>query len=213
MSVIQHFDMFKIDGVHQISVDDARPYLMNVHYAKRMPSISYAYGLFERSRLTGVVTFGSPASDPLCRGVCGVEHKEKVIELNRLVLLHNKKNQASLLVAQAIKKLPKPKIIVSYADTAENHVGYVYQATNFLFTGTTKDRTDMAATDGKHPRHHAGVRSLRVYRSSKHRYVYLHASKTERKRLRKALRYPVYKTYPKGKGNDNFKRRHLLRTK
>ena len=171
---------------------------MDIHYAKRMPSISYAYGLFERSNLIGIVTFGSPASDPLCRGVCGPEHKEKVIELNRLVLLHNEKNQASILVSQAIKKLPKPKIIVSYADTAQSHVGYVYQATNFYFTGTTKERTDIAAIEGKHPRHHAGDRKSRVQRSSKHRYVFFHASKTERKKLLRALRYEIQENYPKG---------------
>ena len=198
MSVVQHFDLFKIDGVHQISVGEARPYILDIHYAKRMPSISYAFGLFERSVLMGVVTFGSPASYPLCIGVCGVEHKDKVIELNRLVLLENKKNQASLLVSQAIKKLPKPKIIVSYADTDQNHIGYVYQATNFFFTGTTKERTDIAAMNGNHPRHHAGDKNLRVQRSSKHRYIFFHASRTQRKKLLRDLRYPIQKNYPKG---------------
>jgi hypothetical protein len=43
--------------------------------------------------------------------------------------------------------LPKPTIVVSYADTAMGHIGYIYQASNFLFTGTTKERTDMAGED------------------------------------------------------------------
>ena len=200
-AVTQCFDMFKTDGVYEVTANDARPFIMDLHYAKRMPSISYAFGLIEDSRLIGVVTFGSPASDPLCRGVCGDSQKQKVIELNRLVLLENKKNQASFLVSSAIRKLPKPKIIISYADTAQNHVGYVYQATNFLFTGTTKERTDMAAVDGKHPRHHSGDRNNRVFRSSKHRYIYFHASKTERKKLIRDLRYKIYDSYPK-KGVD-----------
>ena len=165
-----------------------------------MPSVSYAYGLFEGEKLTGVVTFGSPASAPLCKGVCGPERRSDVIELNRLVLLDNKPNQASFLVANAIKLLPKPRVIVSYADTDQGHSGYVYQACNFLFTGTSKPRTDMAAKDGKHPRHHLGDSSKRVKRSAKHRYIYLHGDKRQKKQLRKELRYPVIENYPKGQG-------------
>ena len=183
--------------VKQITYNETKPFILGIHYAKRMPSISFAFGLFENEKLIGIVSFGSPASAPLCKGICGIEHKQKVIELNRLVLLNNKKNQASFLVSRAIKMLPKPKIIVSYADTAQGHVGYVYQATNFLFTGTSKPRTDMAAKDGKHPRHHLGDSNKRIARSAKHRYVYFHATKTDRKKLLKALNYKIIGQYPK----------------
>ena len=77
----------------------------------------------------------------LCKGIAGEKNKHLVIELNRLVLKNNKKNEASRLIGASFKLLPKPKIIVSYADTQQNHLGVVYQATNFLFTGTTKPRT------------------------------------------------------------------------
>jgi hypothetical protein len=92
--------------------------------------------------------------------------------------------------------LPKPKIVVSYADTAQNHHGVVYQATNFLFTGTTKPRTDMAGKNGKHSRHHLGDKSNRVYRSAKHRYVIFVGSKRQRKEYMKALNYKI-QPYPK----------------
>ena len=120
-----------------IKSEEAVPWIMQKHYAKRLPSISYAFGLYENNELIGVVTYGIPASNNLCEGICGKDYKEFVIELNRLCLLNNDKNQSSFLVGNSIKMLPKPKIIVSYADTAQGHVGYVYQATNFLFTGTT----------------------------------------------------------------------------
>ena len=184
-------------SVREVSYQDTKPFILDIHYAKRMPSISFAYGLFDDDDLVGVVTFGSPASAPLCKGICGEEHRSKVIELNRLVLLRNKKNEASYLIANAIKLLPKPKVIVSYADSAQKHVGTVYQAANFLFTGTSKPRTDMAAKDGKHPRHHLGDRSNRVPRSAKHRYVYLHGDKRQRRDLLRALKYPVIAEYPK----------------
>jgi|TARA_R110000787_G_scaffold145768_1_gene259560 hypothetical protein len=182
--------------VKRIEYKDTKDLILNVHYAKRMPSVSYAYGLFCDDIMIGVCTYGSPASPWLCKGVCGEEHKSNVLELNRLVLVHNRPNEASLLVARSIALLPKPKVIVSYADVAQGHIGYVYQATNWLYTGATKARTDIASLNGKHPRHHAGDRTKRVFRSAKHRYVFMHGNKKERKGLNRALRYGT-ESYPK----------------
>jgi len=179
-----------------IKSEEAVPWIMEKHYAKRLPCISYAFGLYEENQLVGVVTYGTPASNSLCEGICGKDYKEFVLELNRLCLLHNTKNQSSFLVGNSIKMLPKPKIIVSYADTAQGHVGYVYQATNFLFTGTTKERTDMSAGKGKHSRH-ATDPSIRQFRSAKHRYIYFHGTKTDKKLLQRKLNYDVL-PYPKG---------------
>tara|TARA_R100000951_G_C2549816_1_gene152095 strand:- start:45 stop:611 length:567 start_codon:yes stop_codon:yes gene_type:complete len=182
--------------VKKIDYADTKHMILNIHYAGRMPSISYAYGMFAEGVMVGIVTYGSPASPWLCKGVCGEEYRKEVIELNRLVLLNNNKNEASYLVARSLKMLPKPKIVVSYADTAENHVGFVYQATNFLFTGTTKGRTDQASANGKHSRHSLGDRSNRVYRSPKHRYIKFIGSKSQKKTYMKALKYCI-ENYPK----------------
>ena len=179
-----------------IKSEEATPWILQKHYAKRLPSISYAFGLYEDNDLIGIVTFGMPASNSLCEGVCGVENKHLVIELNRLCLQDNTKNQASFLVANAIKLLPKPMVIVSYADTAQGHIGYVYQATNFMFTGTTKERTDMDAGEGKHSRHGTDP-SIRKFRSAKHRYIFIHGNKYQKKKLKDALRYKE-EPYPKG---------------
>lgn len=171
-------------------------WLLSKHYAKRIPQIMYAFGLYEDNLLVGVVTYGIPASPMLCIGVCGKEYASNVLELNRLCLLNNAKNESSFLVSHSIKLLPKPSIVVSYADTAQGHVGYVYQATNFLFTGTTKERTDMANGEGKHSRHGKDP-SIRQFRSSKHRYVFIHGTKKQKKELLSLLNYPVM-PYPKG---------------
>jgi predicted ATP-dependent Lon-type protease len=179
-----------------IKSEEAVPWILKKHYAKRLPSISYAFGLYDDSELKGIVTFGMPASNSLCEGVCGVENKHLIIELNRLCLQDNTKNQASFLVSNAIRLLPKPMVIVSYADTAQGHIGYVYQATNFLFTGTTKERTDMDAGEGKHSRHGTDP-SVRKFRSAKHRYIYIHGSKTQKAKLLKDLNYEIQQ-YPKG---------------
>ena len=183
-----------------IKSEEATPWILQKHYAKRLPSISYAFGLFDGNVLVGVVTYGMPASPFLCIGVCGEEHRDIVLELNRLCLLNNKKNEASFLVANSLKLLPKPCVVVSYADTAMGHVGYVYQACNFLFTGTTKERTDMAAENGKHSRHNQGNREIRTNRSAKHRYVFLVGNKLQKKKLLSSLKYEVL-PYPKGESD------------
>jgi len=182
--------------IRRISYQQTKPYILEIHYAKRMPSISFAFGLFERDEMVGIVTYGMPASPWLCKGVCGEKHRHSVLELNRLVLKNNRPNEASRLVSGSLRKLPKPRIIVSYADTAHGHTGYIYQACNFMFTGTTKPRTDMAGKNGKHSRHHLGDRSNRVQRSEKHRYVIFIGSKKEKRTFLNDLRYQVL-DYPK----------------
>lgn len=183
--------------VRQITYQDTKPFILDIHYAKRMPSISYAYGLFLNGELEGVVSYGSPASPSLCKGIAGEEYKNEVIELNRLVLKNNRKNEASILVSKSLALLSKPRIVVSYADTAQGHTGYIYQATNFYFTGTTKPRTDIASLNGKHSRHHNGDKSKRVARSAKHRYILFLGSKTQKKNYLRNLKYKI-QPYPKG---------------
>ena len=182
--------------VMPIKNEEAYPWLLNKHYAKRIPQIMFAFGLYDDGQLVGVVTYGIPASPSLCMGICGKDYSDKVLELNRVCLLNNDKNESSFLVSNSIKLLPKPTIVVSYADTGQGHVGYVYQATNFLFTGTTKERTDMGGRDGKHSRHSKDP-SIRVFRSSKHRYVYFHGTKRDKKVMLSKLMYKV-EPYPKG---------------
>lgn len=176
---------------------EVEPWLLEKHYAKRMCPISFAFGLYHDEQLIGIVTYGVPASPNLCMGVCGIDNKDKVLELNRLCLNDGIKNGASYLVSNSLQMLPKPTIVVSYADTAMGHVGYIYQASNFLFTGTTKERTDMAGEDGKHSRHSFGNSEIRINRSAKHRYVYFVGTKKQKNSLLTKLNYPVM-SYPKG---------------
>lgn len=185
--------------VRQITYEETKPFLLNIHYARRMPSISFAFGLFVDGDLIGIVTYGVPASNSLCRGIAGEENTYNVLELNRLCLLpkYNGENYASYLVARSLKLLPNHTFVVSYADTAWTHVGYIYQATNFIYTGATKERTDIYANGG-HSRHYDKQENRRQFRSSKHRYVYLVGDKRTRKQMLKELRYPIVTPYPKG---------------
>jgi hypothetical protein len=184
-----------------IKSNETYEWLLQKHYAKRIPNIMFAFGLYCNSNLTGICTYGMPASNSLCEGICGKKYKNIVIELNRLCLENNKKNESSYLISGSLKLLPKPKIIVSYADTSKNHTGYIYQATNFYYTGVSAKRTDVD-TGNKHPRHYKNYdTSKRKNRSSKHRYVYFIGTKRQKKELLSNLNYQI-KPYPKG---DNIK--------
>ncbi len=194
-----------------IKSEETYPWLLQKHYAKRIPQIMYAFGLYEESTLVGVVTYGIPASPSLCMGICGKEWSDKVLELNRLCLQDNTKNQSSFLVSNSIKLLPKPTIVVSYADQAQGHVGYVYQATNFLYTGLSANRVDwtVKGLEHKHSKTLSDGMTLEsikekygddfyyAERSRKHRYIYFHGTKQQKKLLKSLLKYNT-EPYPKG---------------
>lgn len=67
-----------------ITYKQAVDFLLPRHYSGRKPSITFSFGYFENNELKAVCTFGKPASNSLCIGVCGKEYSEKVFELNRL---------------------------------------------------------------------------------------------------------------------------------
>jgi len=192
--------MFKVEA---IPPKETYEWLLYKHYAKRIPSISYSYGLYQDCVLKGVCTFGKPASPALCIGVMGQEFKDRVTELNRLCVECDKKNITSWFVSRCIKMLPKPMCIVSYADTAQGHIGKIYQACNFVYTGLSDRHIEWYIEDSnKHSRHIPKI-SVRGdewksrERPRKHRYIYFIGSKKEVKEMRRALRYPIC-DYPVG---------------
>ena len=204
---IDIFDLLEMKNkqkyVRRISYDDTKPFLLGIHYARRMPCITDAFGLFLDGEMVGVVTYGVPASRPLCIGIAGVENEKNVKELNRLVIkpeFNGGGNFASYLVAHSLKMLPNHTFVVSYADTAWTHVGYVYQACNFLYTGMSAKRKDTYQPNGLHPRAYNKNDHSALYqtRSQKHRYVYLVGDKRTKRRMLQELKYPVYDKYPKG---------------
>jgi len=177
-----------------ITYKQAIDFLLPRHYSGRKPSITYSFGYFEEGILKAVCTFGKPASNSLCIGVCGIEYSSMVYELNRLCVDGEIKIQLSEFVSWCLRQL-KNIIVISYADTQMNHNGYIYQATNFIYTGATKSRTDKYVEGGKHSRHYDNEKQngLRKFRSSKHRYIYFCGCS----KLKKHLKYNS-EPYPKG---------------
>ena len=202
-------------SVRKIARNDCAEFVLEIHYAKRWPSISYAFGLFMDDVLVGVVTYGTPPSATLRRGIAGEDYIGDILELNRLCLKHNRKNEASMLVGRSLKMLPKNKVVVSFADTQQGHVGCVYQATNFLYCGLSAKRTDWKVRGLEHlhgqtiadqfrgvnnraeaMRQKYGDDFYLAPRPRKHRYVYITGSKSYKRRVLSSLRYSQ-EPYPK----------------
>ena len=179
-----------------------------------MPSVSYAYGLFDGEEMVGALTIGKPASNSLCVGLAGADYSPHVYELNRLVASGGlPENSMSFFVGAVLRDLKDTDLIlVSYADSGMGHHGYVYQATNWWYTGVTKARTDKYVPGNKHSRHYTNEYDhLRKVRTSKHRYVFV-PNKRLRRRVKADMKYPIL-PYPKG-DNDRYSlgevQRHLV---
>lgn len=205
--------------VKECPLDVVRDICKNNHYLHRVPSIVASYGLYRNEELLGVITFGVPPSPQLMK-ICGEEYKASVLELNRLWCQDKSpKNSESYLISQGIKLLkrdrPDTKILVSFADTRQNHLGYIYQATNWNFTGWSIPGGGSIVIDGKeyHPKslnnkyNTSDLNKLKEIlntenifyrpRSKKCRYVYfIGDSKKENKQLKALCKYEI-QPYPK----------------
>jgi len=199
--------------IKQVSYSEAMDMVIEKHYLHRKAPCTFAFGLFnnETDECVGVVVYGVSASSTLLRGVCGPEEAKNVYELTRLWVDDSvPKNGESFLIGNTIKKLDR-EIIVSYADSSQEHVGVVYQATNFIYTGLSTKFKDPKVRGLEHQHHATYANGLTnkqviekfgeenvyfVERPRKHRYVYFNASKGRKKILMNKLRYKIL-PYPK----------------
>lgn len=191
--------------VQSIDTFQCKEWILHKHYAKRMPCISYSFGLFMNDILVGVLTVGKPASFTLCEGVLGKEHKDIVYELNRLIVNDGlDKNSLSYFVSSSLKLLPKPMCLVSYADNNQGHTGYIYQATNWIYTGLSSIEKIYFLENGEaiKTRRHIDKKGTVVRTEKqlpKNRYIYFIGSKRQIAQYNKLLKYKPL-PYPK---NEN----------
>tara|TARA_R100000654_G_scaffold75059_1_gene111082 strand:- start:2608 stop:3324 length:717 start_codon:yes stop_codon:yes gene_type:complete len=205
--------------VVSININNYKEWLLKKHYLKRLPSISYSFGLFENKLLVGVCTFGNAIPNVVKKSICGEKFMHLVYELNRLCTNDNlPKNINSFFVSRSLKMLPKPLIIVSYADKSVGHNGYIYQACNFIYTGKSHTQKDwkLKGSENKHSRtlmdefafqnnriqklkEKHGDKLYQVQRPEKHRYIYFLGNKTQKKTFHK---YSKFKNQPYPKGNN-----------
>tara|TARA_R110000796_G_scaffold32323_2_gene84804 strand:+ start:3704 stop:4363 length:660 start_codon:yes stop_codon:yes gene_type:complete len=205
--------------IKPISYELAMELVVKNHYLHRKCPCSQAFGLFEKTenktdlfnseRIVGCVVYGTPSSAPLRKGICGIEESFNVLELTRLWIEDSTpKNTESYLIGNTIKLVNK-EVIVSYAEIQQGHIGIVYQATNWKYTGLSAKRTNWVIEGiDKHCQTIAdkytskelsdlyGDKFKKVPRPRKHRYVYFNANKRRKKELINKLKYQIH-PYPK----------------
>lgn len=184
---------------------------MRKHYAKRIPHIVHCLGLFDADKvLQGVISFGISASPSLVCGAFNGKYKDIFLELNRLCINdHLDKNVLSFFVGQSLNLLKKPKAIVSYADTSLGHHGYIYQATNWIYTGLSDAHKEwrmfgsnlhskpLCEKYNLEERKNNPNKFYFIDRPRKHRYFYFVGNRKEKREMRDSLSYAVL-PYPKG---------------
>lgn len=118
---------------------------LKFHYAKSVPVNTFGYSVFnDENEWCGVILYGSGANNNLA-----TEYNLKqgnVLELVR-VALNGKQESTSKALSISLKliknKVPLCKLILSYADKDQAHIGTIYQATNWFYVGTSmQNKTD-----------------------------------------------------------------------
>lgn len=203
-------------NVVNIDKKTAEIFVTNKHYSRRASIFWAGYGLVENGKIVGVAVYGQPS--PALQRFAFKDRDFRMFELARVVVQTSTKNATSFLVGNSLKQLYKDKgkcAVVSYADSEWGHVGTIYQATNWLYTGATVSHDKMYLVDGKrvHPMtlRDRGITSPvkwakendieMVKPMPKHRYFMLLGNKWEVRDMKEKLKYPVINEYPKAPDN------------
>lgn len=112
------------------------------HYSRRMPAGRNVYiGVWEDDRFIGCVLFGMGSGNSTNGTRYGLSRTHEVAELTRVALTAHK-SPVSRIVAVALRLLrkqsPGVRLIISMADPVQGHVGGIYQAGGWTYTGETK---------------------------------------------------------------------------
>lgn len=143
--------------VKMIPAKLGRPYIATFHYSRTMPdSTRFCFGLFLQSRIVGVCTFGMGCGKNQYTSVIPDIENGTYIELTRLWVEDTiGRNAESFFISRCIKMLPREiKLVLSFSDEKQGHVGTIYQATNFVYLGKNGGGKMLIGPDGveKHPR-------------------------------------------------------------
>ena len=203
----QNYQIIKL--TNKISRDLSAKY----HYLHSKPSnIKQSFGLLDsKNNLIGFCVFGVPHSHTLLSGIAGKTFKNRILELKRLWIDDSApRNTESWFISRCLKSV-RCAYVVSFTDPNYGHVGYVYQATNWIYTGKSNDRRVLVPKNlnGRHPPSltygktksdlikEYGTEALEYIEvSGKHRYIYIPKRGKTHKKLLSKLKYKQ-ETYPK----------------
>src|SRR5262249_22279195 len=111
------------------------------HYSRKIPVGKLVkIGVWEDGKFIGTIIFGDGLLGPKGIVYGGVD-KFKVAEIVRIALReheHPVSKMISIAIKLLLRRCPAIELIVAFADQGENHHGGIYQASNFIYTGTTE---------------------------------------------------------------------------
>ena len=148
----------------------ARRAVERYHYLHSLPGgTSLAFGVFDAGRLVGVLTLGVGPT-MAHRLVTGATTRD-CLTLTRLWLSDelpkNSESHVLSVVLRALRRHTSLKFVLSYADPAHGHIGTIYQAAGWLYTGLSQGSSMCDLGDGR-LRHTKTVGYLFGTYSSKH---------------------------------------------
>lgn len=212
---------------YQIGIIDkktAKQLIVENHYSHKWTSCRYAIGLFDKNEIIGVAVYGFPVGRQTVKSITPNLKNSDVLELTRLWLIDDApKNSESYFLGKTfdwLRKNTTAKVLISYSDPMQNHLGVIYQATNWLYQGnntmivkgylhkingelmhprsvfalygTTKEK-DLMKVDSNYEK---------IEMKKKHRYLYI-LHKKERKKIMNELKHKVI-AYPKDNLNTDW---------
>jgi len=179
----------------------------NWHYSRCLPPSKTAkFGVWEDNKFVGVVVYGVGATSSLVKQY-GLQMQQGC-ELIRIAMCRHK-TPVSKIVAISLrilkKTFPRLRLVVSFADPEQGHLGGIYQAGGWIFNGNSQCSDEYIYKgkrwQGRAFRHkykgmekHPDVQIVRG--SSKHRYLMPLDSEMRTKIL------PLARPYPKRARSD-----------
>ena len=200
-----------------ISRVEAKQLLVRNHYLHSFPGgTKLSFGIFLNVRLLGVLTLG--VGPFLGYKIVKGAVPEDVVTLTRLWLSdelpHSSESRVIGIILRALKTDTSLKFVLAYSDPAVGHLGIIYQATNWIYTGVSSATPLYDIGDGTmhHSRslaHRLGSHSIRYLTSqgidvktvpqlSKHRYLYFLDEAYRSRLIVPVLPYPKNEDYIRG---------------
>lgn len=192
-----------------IPIAVAKKILVRNHYLHSLPGgTRLAFGVFVGASLLGAMAFGVGPSNAhrLFREAVA----DDCVVLTRLWLSdelpQNSESRVLGIVIRALRRHTNIRFLVSYADPSQGHLGIIYQATNWIYTGLSNavplyDLGDGIARHSRSVSHAYGTHSLKhferhglqvklVPQTQKHRYIYFLDTALRVRPQSEALPYP-----------------------
>lgn len=148
----QYCDVSKVQ-IREINPATAKEIIVKKHYTHAWTACRYSLGIFYKTdeanalgdseKLIGCVVWGFPVGAKAPTSICEGLTKDNVLELTRLYCDDGYgSNIESYAIGQSFKWLKENdkniKVLISYADNGQEHLGKIYQATNWIYQGTNE---------------------------------------------------------------------------